>query len=231
MRLSHLSALLVLGGVLSLGGCVSMQPSQFYQLQSGASALPTAQDGAAVLLGPVNLADYLKRETLVQRLADGSLKMDGGLRWAGSLEDDVSRVLLRQLAGELDTSRLALYPDRVGFTPDAQILLDIARLDSGPTEPAVLEAHWRLLDGSGRMRDSQVVRLQASHDGSVAGQVRAQSELLRQLSESLAGAVRPVVVKRPAEPRRPVAKAPEKPAEQGVRKPGPVRTEMEVFRF
>jgi uncharacterized lipoprotein YmbA len=189
MRFTRLIRMCGLAGLLALAGCAATPPAQFYQLQQGNPGLPKAANGVAVLLGPVKLADYLQRETLVQRQADNSLAISQQARWAGSLQDDVAQLLLRQLAGRLDSSRLALYPDRVGFKPEAQLLLSISRLDSGPYQPAVLEAQWRLLDGQGTMRDSRVVRLQEKHSGELRDQVRAQSVLLQILAGQMASAV------------------------------------------
>lgn len=233
MRFSHLTALVGLTAILGLSGCVSSPPSQFYQLQPGAPELPAAGTGVALLLGPMTVADYLQRETLVQRQDDGSLKMHGAIRWAGSLQDDVAQLLVRQLAGELGTSRVAVYPDRIGFKPEVQVLLNLVRLDSGPRQPAVLEAQWRLLDARGEMRDSRMLRLQGEHDGSVADQVRAQSELLQQLSQQMAAAIRPLVASAsPPAPRRALSKAPQpKPTEEPAQAPIPLRTDLEVYRF
>lgn len=189
MAVPRLIRFLSLAGLLAMAGCAATPPAQFYQLQPGSPALPQADKGVALLLGPLKLADYLQRESLVQRQGDDSLVVSRQARWAGSLQDDVAQLLLRQLAGRLDSSRLALYPDRVGFKPEAQLLVSIARLDSGPFQPAVLEAHWRLLDGTGQMRDSRVVSLQESHSGELADQVRAQSVLLQALAAQMATAV------------------------------------------
>lgn len=189
MRASRLIRLLGLAGLLAMAGCAATPPAQFYQLQQGSPALPKADNGVAVLLGPLKLADYLQRETLVQRQGDDTLVIAQQARWVGSLQDDVAQLLLRQLAGRLDSSRLALYPDRVGFKPDAQLLLSISRLDSGPYQPAMLEAQWRLLDGSGKMHDSRVVRLEEQHNGELTDQVRAQSVLLQKLASEMSAAV------------------------------------------
>ncbi|MFC3607721.1 PqiC family protein [Stutzerimonas tarimensis] len=233
MRLSHLTALVSLTAILGLGGCVSSPPSQFYQLQSGAPELPEASSGVALLLGPMTVADYLQRETLVQRQADGSLTIDNGMRWAGSLQDDMAQLLVRQLASELRTSRVAVYPDRIGFRPEVQVLLNLVRLDSGPQQPAVLEAQWRLLDGKSEMRNTQMLRLQGEHDGSVSDQVRAQSELLKRLSEQLAMAIRPMMARTPVRgaPKALTQAEPVKPAEETPRVPPPLRTDLEVYRF
>jgi hypothetical protein len=166
-----------------------------------------------LLLGPLQLADYLQRENLVQRQADDSLSLSQEARWAGSLQDDVGQLLLRQLASRLQTSRIALYPDRVGFDNQLQAVLSISRLDSGASQPARLQAQWRLLDGQGQLRGSRLLSLQAEHDGTARDQVRAQSELLQQLAAELAAAIRALPPSTP--PPRPGKRAPAAKAGSG----------------
>lgn len=237
MSALRILACLSLVSLLGLAGCSVNRPAQLYQLDTGTSSVPTRDNGVAVLLGPVQLADYLQRETMVQRQADGILNLSSDARWAGSLQTNVSQQLLRQLSSQLDSTRLALFPEKPGFAPQVQVMLDISRLDSGPKEPAVLDARWRLLDQKGALRDSRVFHQEEKHDGSIKDQVRAQSDLLRRLAEQLAGDVRPVAVaiEQPPAPRKPTAVAEQatKPKEEGPKMPlvVPIRTDVEVFRF
>lgn len=175
---------------LLLAACSSAPPQQFYQLQGNTTPPTPSGDGPAVLLGPLQLADYLQRENLLQRHSAQRLDVSAEGRWAGSLQDDIGQLLLATLAGDLHSSRLALYPDRIGFPAQAQVILHISRLDSGPRQPAVLEARWRLLDGRGEQRASDLLRLQQAHDGSLEGQVAAQSQLVERLGQQLAAAIR-----------------------------------------
>lgn len=230
MKFFPLAPMLALLGSLLITGC-ALQPSpQFYQLDAGQPALPTRDKGPAVLLGPLKLADYLQRENLLQRESDGRLQLSQEARWAGSLEDDVGQLLVRQLAGRLDSSRVALYPDRVGFVGQWQVVLTIGRLDSGVSQPAVLEAQWRILDAAGSLRDSRLLRLQAEHDGAVASQVKAQSQLLQQLAGELATPLGKLPVNSP--PARATGKsAGQRPASvPKVAPPLPV-PQAEVYRF
>ena len=217
---------------VSLTGCVT-QPVPMYRLDNGAAEVPSQADGAAVLLGPVMLADYLQRDALLQRLPDGSLAADvQQARWAGSLQGDINQLLLRQLAWRLKTQSLELSPGSKGFAPDVQVELEITRLDSGPQHPAVLEAQWRLLDKQGKRQASRLVRLQEEHQGTAGDQVRAQSVLLRRPSEMMATPLEPMVIaKTPA--KRDIVKAPKKrePALPAIPAAEPIRTDLEVFRF
>ncbi|AGI26318.1 hypothetical protein H681_22255 [Pseudomonas sp. ATCC 13867] len=176
---------------------------------------------------------------MVQRQADGILNLSTDARWAGSLETNVSQQLLRLLSSQLDSTRLALFPEKPGFTPQVQVMLTISRLDSGPKEPAVLEARWRLLDQKGALRDSRVFREEEEHSGSIQDQVRAQGDLLRKLSVQLAKDVRPVAAALSEQPATPTRKPSvanseqSKPKDEGPKIPlvVPIRTDVEVYRF
>lgn len=228
---------LVLLASASLAGCMTQPPSPMYRLDGGSPDAPARERGAAVLLGPVQLADYLRHEAVLERLADGSLVADDRhARWAGSLEQDVNQLLLNQLASRLDTQLLELAPASKGFAHDVQVEVRIIRLDSGALQPAVLEAQWLLFDSSGKRRASRLVRLREEHQGDTADQVRAQGVLLQRLSELMADSIAPLVEKSPMT-RRP-AKAPSTGKRDATVVPPPPiktiepqRTDMEVFRF
>ena len=225
--------ILLLAGVLGLAGCARYQQAPLYQLDSGDIRVPAAEQGIAVLLGPVAIADYLQREALLQRQVDGSLTAAEDARWAGSLAADIDQQLLRQLASRLDSQRLVLAPATAGFVPQVRLGLTITRLDSGPQRPAVLEAQWRLAGRDGKLLDGRLVRLEEAHSGTIVDQVRAQSLVVQQLVEQLSvaiethGAPAPVV---PEPPRKPVPK-PTPPAPPRIPVVEPMRDEGEVFRF
>ena len=226
MKYMRFAALSLVMGLLTVGGCIS-RPPVLYQLDSGSPTLKEKSSGLMVLLEPVDIADYLNQsDAVLQRQLDGTLMPDRDARWAGNLGDNIDNVMLQRLAGRLSGQRVALEP-AAGFEPDIEVRLSISRLDSGPDKPAVLEGQWRLLDRSGKLRDSRLVRLEAAHQGSTADQIRAQSQLLQQLAEQLAGAIEPlsrqIVAARKARPSEP--QAPQIPTVE------PIRTDVEIYRF
>ena len=234
MNVLRLTLIALLSGVLGLVGCSVHQPAALYQLDSGTPGQPKQSAGMSVVLGPVTVADYLQRETLLQRQTDGSLSAAPDGRWAGSLSSDIDQLLLRQLAWRLDSQRVVLAPAPAGFSPDVQVLLSITRLDSGKDQPAILDAQWRLIDRRGQVRDNRMVHLEKPHAGTTADQVKAQGELLQQLSEQLAVALKPLANQPPlVEPRAPEKKAAPKQDSEKPKIPmaSPIRTDMEVFRF
>ncbi|PAU60782.1 hypothetical protein BZL41_14885 [Pseudomonas sp. PIC25] len=229
----------LLAGLIGLTGCTAFQPVPLYQLDSGNPRVPEQKTGPAVLLGPVEVADYLNCDLLLQRQADGSLTAARRARWAGNLPNDIDQLLLRQLAGRLDSQRLAMAPAAPGFTPEVQVQLSITRLDSGPKQPAVLEAQWRLLDKRGQLRDTRLVRLEEPHQGAPADQVKAQSLVLQRLAEQLASAIQPLAAAEAEaaaaeEARKNAAtRTPKKvePAKPQIPIPSPVRQDVEIYRF
>ncbi|MVW74657.1 PqiC family protein [Pseudomonas xionganensis] len=225
-------AILVVGS-LGLAGCTAYRPVPLYQLDGGEWQMPGEHQGVALLLGPVTVADYLQREALLQRQADGSLISADNARWAGNLANEIDQQLLRQLAARLDSQRVQLAPASPGFEPTLRLALSITRLDSGPQQAAVLEAQWRLSGADGKLLDGRLVRLEESHNGAVADQVRAQSLLLQQLVGLLAQATReygkaPVVA---TPPRKPAVSKPIQPPAPRIPVAEPSRNEGEVFRF
>ncbi len=215
--------MLLLTALFSLTGCTRHQPVPLYQLDTGAIGVPAAEQGIAVLLGPVAIADYLQREALLQRQADGSLTPAEDGRWAGSL------------AARLDSQRLVLAPAAAGFVPQVRVGLSITRLDSGPLRPAVLEAQWRLSGADGKLLDGRLVRLEEAHNGTLVDQVRAQSLVVQQLVKQMAEAVQAhqatTKVARPEPVRKPAPAKPAAPAAPRIPVVEPMRGEGEVFRF
>lgn len=235
MNTMRMALVLLLLGSLGLGGCTRYQPVALYQLDGGEWQMPTSKQGVALLLGPVTVADYLQREALLQRQADGSLTPADNARWAGNLANEIDQQLLRQLSARLDSQQVQRAPATPGFAPALRLGLSITRLDSGPGQPAVLEAHWRLSAADGQLLDGRLVRLQEVHQGSVVEQVRAQSLLLQQLVGLLAEAVDQHGRQVPAAPAQGRKTPPAKPAVQPPAPRIPVaepsRIEGEVFRF
>nr|WP_314491865.1 ABC-type transport auxiliary lipoprotein family protein [uncultured Pseudomonas sp.] len=234
MRFPRLPLTLLMTGLLTLAGCSVHQPMALYQLDSGQPGQPTQASGMAVVVGPVSVADYLQRETFLQRQADGSLSAAVDGRWAGSLSSDIDQLLVRQLAWRLDSQRVVLAPAGTGFTPDAQVLLSITRLDSGSKQPAVLDAQWRVLDRRGQVRDNRIVHLEQPHAGSESAQVQAQGQLLQKLAEQLSTALKPLanqpaLVEAPV--KKPAAQVKRGPEKSRIPMVSPVRTNMEVYRF
>lgn len=227
MRLYRYIALLL---VLALPACSVQAPTPLYQLDAGTVTAPSARSGLVLLLQPLTLAQYLQRDLLLQRQADGSL-LETQARWAGSLQEDVEQLLQRQLAARLQTPNVLSAPNTLGLAVDMQLQVSISRLDSGPQQPAVLHAQWRLLDKDGQLREQRLLQLEQAHGVTVLSQVQAQSLLLQQFAEQLAQAVsqlQAAVVSAPVNRPLTPARKPALPAPKPAAVPSGA---AEVYRF
>lgn len=234
MKVLRLPLLVAILSLMQTGCALIQQPVSLYRLDAGeAVAVPEQSEELAVQLNALGVAEYLRSEVLLQRQADGSLVAARNARWAGPLSVELSEQVLAQMAWRLNTRKLVSEPLPAGFKPDVQVGLEITRLDSGPTQPAVLEARWRVQDRNGQLQSSRVVRLVEEHQGSPADQVRAQSQLMQRLVAQLVDEMRPLTepvkvaepAPKPVPPRQPRA------AERPPVMPVPIRTDVEVFRF
>src|SRR5512135_1083107 len=103
-RVSHffLIAVSALALAVLLCACGSTAPSRFYTLSPVAVNAPMDRDplpqgGLTVGVGPVGIPDYLERPHIVTRNGDNGLDLAEYDRWAGSLKQDIMRVLIQDL--------------------------------------------------------------------------------------------------------------------------------------
>jgi len=132
-----------------LSGCGSSPASRFYTLTSLGEEKPAEQLAkderrGIVAVGPVDLADYLDRPQVVRR--DGATKvvlMEVD-RWAGSLESDVNRVVIENLAVLLGPKGYSVLPWEAASSPDGRVEVSVARLEGAGQNTVELDAFWTL---------------------------------------------------------------------------------------
>ena len=149
----------MVGLMVLLAGCQALKPqkdsSRFYTLSESTQGKTKAVqiENSTPVLGvmmPVVPA-YLERAQMVERKANGELRIDENVRWAEGLKEGFLRVLSTSLEEQTTASGwdIRRFPD----TQDAHLLLIVEvqafeQLDSGE---AVLELVWRLEpQGEGR---------------------------------------------------------------------------------
>src|SRR5512137_2064475 len=115
IRLDH-RPLIALGLLaVILAGCAGSPSSKFYQLnalQNMTSITPdvSREQHQAIAIGPVRIPDYLDRPQIVTRAGKNELNLSEFHRWAGSLESDVTRVLVEDLSSFLPANRFSVVP-------------------------------------------------------------------------------------------------------------------------
>ena len=184
-----LMALVVLGA----GGCLTLSPPPRAYLLSAvppSSASPPLAD-VVVGVGPVSIPAYLDRSPMVVRAGADEVRLAGEHRWAEPLRDAVPRILAENLSALIPTDAVAVFPWRTPWTVQYRVAVDILRFDGALGGLSVLDARWRLLDGTGKQLVLRAVHLQeTATETTYSALVSAHSRLLAQLSQDIAAEIR-----------------------------------------
>ncbi len=170
VRASALRRLTPLLLLTLLAGCAGAPAPRYYTLAavppaSAAPAMATIAP-ARIVVGPVNLPDYLDRRPVVTRDNAYAVRLATSDYWAAPLQDQVPRVLVADLASRLPADQIESFPQLSGSAGDYRIAVDIGRFDVDATGLATLTAHWWIYGKSAP---------QALHSGETTLQQQAQA--------------------------------------------------------
>ena len=184
----------------ALVGCATATPSKFYTLtpmkSADAPAAPVPfEDGSIIAVGPVRIPDYLDRPQIMTRSEGNEIRLHETERWAGSLQEDVSRVLAENLSTLLAGKRLAAvrwtsvmqsiapFRNRVG--------VEILRFEGPVGGTVVLKARYALFgpDGKKVISGGESTVREPAGGGDYESLVAAMSRALAAFSREVAAAV------------------------------------------
>jgi hypothetical protein len=151
-----------------------------------------------IAIGPVHVPDYLDRPQIVTRSGKNELKLSEFDRWAGSLEADISRVLVENISGfspadSLSVVRWTPYAEsRVPASLRVQVIVD--RFEGTLGHSVQLKAQWTIFGSDGgllRRKESQLTEKVAvsSYNALVAAMSRALGRLSLDIFEGIAPAL------------------------------------------
>jgi uncharacterized lipoprotein YmbA len=190
--LSHTAALLCLALLLQ-GGCARSGPPRFYVLHALAEtgtvgeAAGIAED-ITVGIGPVTLPSYLERPQIVTTAAEPEIHININEfeRWAGSLKEDIGRVVAENIASMLGSNRILIYPWHRS-TVDYRVQMEILRFDGALGHEVMLRVQWAVFDAAGEMPVLTVSEFQKPAAGpGVDALIEAWSLALADLSGEMA---------------------------------------------
>ena len=184
--MKSLRALLLALATLALSACGSSGES-YYRL-SADGPVPANTGGVSIGVGPVNLPDYIDRAEVVFQSQDNRFEIPFERRWAGNLRATATRVLGTNLARELGTGNLHLYPWEPGTPIRWQVRVEVRQFHARSGGDAILQCEWSIEERTTR----QTVRKKIGDftepvrgDGYEAI-VAAESRLLSQLARAIA---------------------------------------------
>jgi uncharacterized lipoprotein YmbA len=141
---------LVTAWALTLGGCATAPPVEFYTLSAAIPAPPPAALRAsgevAIRVGPVVLPEFLERPHIVVRTTSNRIDVDEFHRWGGSLQEDFSRILAQNLSALMATNRVHVYASREQLEPTYRLAIDVQQFDGRLGEGVTLNAVWTFVD-------------------------------------------------------------------------------------
>jgi uncharacterized lipoprotein YmbA len=190
------NALALLMASLLTAGCMSgTKPAQFYTLNpipEAPRSSSAASNKLALAVGPVRLPEAIRRPQIVSRIGDNRLDVSEFHRWAGGLEQEITRVVAENLGLLMGTNQVAGYPWEAGFKPDFRVSLDIRRLDGRLGKDAVLHAGWAVWSaatGQTVLASGKTTRTEPVDQGDYDALVAAYSRLLEAMSREIAEAI------------------------------------------
>jgi len=188
---SGIATLLV---VLLLAGCAGQSPRvDFYILSAGArpagdASVPGKCSGQAISVGPISWPRYLDQPRIVTRAGTNRLETSEFNRWGGSLEDDFSRTMIRNLSSLLQSELVMSYRRSAHFAPVYRVEMDIQQFDGQLGGDVILGAKWSIIaETSGDLEKVATSTIRKSTSGSdYEALVNASSMAVAQLSEEIA---------------------------------------------
>lgn len=149
-RRDFLQRSLLLAAGSTLGACASSQPTHFYLLPTlGEDTTALGLLGGTLGLAPLQLPDYLNRPQILERSADGALRLDDFELWGEPLKAGIARALRENLARLLPQLQVVMAPWRRAAAPSRVLWLQVLRCESEGTT-ALFALRWQLQDADGR---------------------------------------------------------------------------------
>ena len=181
--------------VLCVTGCLgrTSPPVDFYTL----SPLPRTEGGAApgagsaVAVGAVMLPSALDRPQIVTRTSDNQVGFSEYHRWAGTLKDDVTRVLIENLSILVKGSGRTVLSADAAVNPAYRLAVTVNQFDGRLGDKVWLKAVWAIRDLKANqmiaVRNAVIDQPVAASD--YAALVAAQSRALEALSREIAAEI------------------------------------------
>jgi len=194
----------LLAALVACAGCISLKhtpEARFFVLRPvvDAPAEPLAA-APSTLVGvlPARLPGHLERPQIVTWAAPGELRIDEFVRWAEPLDAGLTRALDENLELLLPEYRLVRSPWRAAAAPHVRVATELRTFGLQANGEVRLEGFWTLLPARGERPlargDASLGRgpLARGAAGGVdpAAEVEAMSELVGELSRTIAAAIR-----------------------------------------
>jgi uncharacterized lipoprotein YmbA len=132
---------------LAVAGCGTSSPARYYSLVPTTSGVAgSLAAGVAVSIGPIRIADYLRRSQIVTRGDGVRTNLAEFDLWYEPLEKSFQRTVADDVAVLLDSDRVFEFPAQSKLQTGYQVPLQVTRFDTDAGGDAVLEVQWMVQD-------------------------------------------------------------------------------------
>lgn len=190
--------------LLILTGCGSTQPSRFYTLYPLGDLKTEPQSTSSghniyISIGPVEIPDYLNRPQIAIRTSQNELTLSEYDRWAGSLREDIVRVLSENISRLMAADRLSVVEWGWGAGHDYRLAVEIKQFDIMPEGNVLLSAEWALIGKNGTRIIARRERVTEPIGGQrYEARVSSMSKALETLSRDIANEMKSGIQKNEA---------------------------------
>ncbi len=203
IRLYHGALLPLALCVVILTGCASSPSSKFYQLtpvqsETAVTSYVSPDGGTIIVIGPIRIPDYLDRPQIVTRFGKNELHLSEFDRWAGSLENDVHRVLIEDMSSLMPPDRFSVVrwtpslESQVSTSYRVEVLVD--HFEGTLGDSVLLKAQWEIFAKDRRLLLKKGSRIsEQMHGGSYDSLVSAMSIALERLGRDISEGIISVV--------------------------------------
>ena len=180
-----LSTLVVAVAVAALAGCSALGPirdeSRFYVLNAVAepSGGEHAKSDVIVGVGPVVVPQYLDRAEIVARVGTHQIVPIPNARWGEPLQPNLARVIAEDLAVELGTGQVLVFPWYGAVQPTYGVAVDVQRFEAQADGNVRLYARWTVRHLPTKtltaVRETNAAEPAAQNDAAAAAQAMSRT--------------------------------------------------------
>ena len=134
--------LILLALPLAVASCGTTPASKYYLLSADVTEFPT-DSSPSLGVGPVEIPEYLNRNSLIYNREGNRLHIASFERWAEPLDSSVERVVRLNLASMLNTGNVQGYPWPNNERPDYAVAINVLNLDANDHR-ASLVVEWQI---------------------------------------------------------------------------------------
>jgi uncharacterized lipoprotein YmbA len=189
-----------------LAGCASTQRSRLYVLYpekpaEGTVAKDAQIKNAVIAIDKVRLPKYLDRPLVITQVNEYEIEYSEFRRWAGSLDDNLRRVIALNVSQQLNTDKVA--ESKLTYSGNVDYIIDIDVLGMSGTlgKDAFLNVRWRTSESlDNKSLDVHTKRYTRKlKDSEYGTYIVAQSEMIAELSADISKIIKKEAKKKTTE--------------------------------